>query len=544
MMNENNTDSPNENESLEKDLELAAQEWTVDPVSKEKVKQFSPPETSESEVPTHFIADPYGFKTEEILKAQNDETFLLEDEEETSLELSEIEDEEEVSRIDISSFSSSLYEDSEKDGVSEKNSEENEIVNTEGKEDTQIEASTLQTAANSSDDHFNELNDEELVLPNASETESLFVKLEASLKNEIEHFENEQEEFIESYTKEEIAKIEAEAASKIAEDVALEEARLASEQASTEESEKNEIDPELLAALPKNPGINENGEPISEPDFSELESAIETLLFLSEKPMSAVKLQELLGPDFSFHYFQESLTNLKNRYTDTHHGIELVEVAGGYQFRTKANRAALAKKLARVTFQRLSSGAMETLAIIAYKQPTLKESVDEVRGVDSSHFIRTLLDRKLIKISGRSELPGRPMLYETTEDFLQVFSLNDLSELPPLSELESMVPTSQSDHDEDPRIKQMRKLVSDMKSDKSTTLLYDPKEDEQFLADIRERVKGIEVSTPTLMAEDEAKKQAKIDEKNGITSTSTTENMPGLFKEPSSSEASTDSQTL
>ena len=100
-------------------------------------------------------------------------------------------------------------------------------------------------------------------------------------------------------------------------------------------------------------------------DAQELQSCIESILFISDKPIAAKCLHDLLGPHFTFEQFQESLTTLKERYQSIHHGIELVEVAGGYQFRTKPGRADLVKKLARVQSQRLSTGAMETLAIIA-----------------------------------------------------------------------------------------------------------------------------------------------------------------------------------
>ena len=290
-------------------------------------------------------------------------------------------------------------------------------------------------------------------------------------------------------------------ASQIAEDQALE-AELAKEEA-------EEIDEELKAALPQ---IQADGSL----DLNEVQSCIETLLFLADKPMSIEKIRDLLGPDFSLAIFQEATTSLVDRYQSTHHGIELVQIAGGFQFRTKVGRSALAKKLARVRVQRLSSGAMESLAIVAYRQPVMKEDIDKVRGVDSSYFIRGLLDRKLIRISGRSELPGRPMLYSTTDEFLEIFGLKDLNTMPSLREIEEMIPTSQTRNpeDEDPRVKEMRKLVSQMKSDTSTTLKYDPKEDEKILKDIRERVNAIPTSTPSLdeqKALEKAEKQAKAE---------------------------------
>jgi segregation and condensation protein B len=290
----------------------------------------------------------------------------------------------------------------------------------------------------------------------------------------------------------------------IAEDLALQKADQEAAEAELE------ADPELAAALPGMPPIDESGLL----DLSELQSCIETLLFMSDKPMKTERLQELLGPEIPFTLFQEAITLLKDRYQSLHHGIELVEIGGGFQLRTKPGRAALAKRLARVQTQRLSSGAMESLAIIAYKQPALKDDVDQIRGVDSSHFIRTLLDRKLITISGRSELPGRPMLYSTTQEFLELFGLSSLEEMPALSELEQMVPSSTGGKDdEDPRVREMRRLVGEMKANSQSILDYDPREDDQILKDIRERVQGISTSTPFLdeqKAQEKAEKEAKL----------------------------------
>ncbi|MCM2321963.1 MAG: SMC-Scp complex subunit ScpB [Oligoflexia bacterium] len=285
-------------------------------------------------------------------------------------------------------------------------------------------------------------------------------------------------------------------AREIAEDKLLQE-QLAAEQAALDEAQ--ESDPELLAALP------------SSLDQAEMESCIETLLFLSDKPVSVERLRTMIGEDFPLPLYQEAVTSLRDRYASSHHGIEIAEVAGGLQFRTKPGRAALARKLAKVQVQRLSGGAMESLAIIAYRQPIMKEEIDKIRGVDSSYFIRLLMDRKLIEISGRSELPGRPMLYSTGKEFLEVFGLKDLSAMPSLREIEQMIPSSQSANpeDEDPRVKEMRRLVSQMKADTSTSLIYDHRQDEQILQEIRERVNSIPTSTPSLEEQKAQEKAAK-----------------------------------
>lgn len=284
----------------------------------------------------------------------------------------------------------------------------------------------------------------------------------------------------------------AELAQQIAEDEAL-------EKELAREAEAEKTDPALLEALPKRDSEGEL-------DLVELQSCIETLLFMSDRPVTIHRLKELLMLEADAKRLKEALEVLMTRYQEPAHGFELVAVAGGYQFRTKPGRAALASRLAKVQTQRLSRGAMETLAIIAYKQPVMKEDVDKIRGVDSSHFIRGLLDKRLIEITGRSELPGRPIVYGTSSEFLQLFGLADLSALPPLRELEQMVPASEIyAENEDPKVKEMRRLVGEMKADRER-LAYDPKEDEKLLTEIRERVKSIPTSTPYLEALKEAEK--------------------------------------
>jgi segregation and condensation protein B len=328
--------------------------------------------------------------------------------------------------------------------------------------------------------------DGDLVLDEEKDRQTL-EGLAAAMKNETEALEA-------SLTKVTAGETEDEARARLAAEIAEDQA-LAAEERSAEETDEEKA--ELAGALPSM-------------DVEEIQSCLEALLFMADKPMSLTKLHELLGPDFPFSLFQEAVTALRERYQKVSFGIELVEVGGGLQLRTKPGRAALARKLAKVQTQRLSTGAMETLAIVAYRQPVMKEEIDKVRGVDSSHFIRGLLEKNLIKISGRSELPGRPMLYATTPEFLELFGLKDLSALPSLRELEQMVPASESKNPEDvdPRVREMRRLVGEMKTDTSTTLIYDPREDEKILKDIRERVSAIPTSTPYLDQQREAEKLA------------------------------------
>ncbi len=246
-------------------------------------------------------------------------------------------------------------------------------------------------------------------------------------------------------------------------------------------------------------------------DREEIESGIEALLFVSDKPLSSAKLHQLLGPELDQDLFLSALDSLRERYQAIHHGVELVEVGGGLQFRTKPGRASVVKRLAKLQTQRLSTGAMESLAIIAYRQPVMKEEIDKIRGVDSSYFVRGLMEKNLIQISGRSELPGRPILYTTTQAFLELFGLSDLSSLPPLRELEQMIPASEAmKEDEDPRIKNLRTLLGQMKQDQSSALQYNPREDEQLLRQIREKIGSISTSTPYIEEQKNLEKQAAL----------------------------------
>jgi segregation and condensation protein B len=116
----------------------------------------------------------------------------------------------------------------------------------------------------------------------------------------------------------------------------------------------------------------------------------------------------------------------------------LKEVAGGYQFRTRPEHTEWIKKLIQPRPPRLSKAALETLAIIAYKQPLIRSDIEHIRGVDCGGVIRALLERKLIRVLGRKEIPGRPLIYATTKRFLEVFDLKDLKDLPTPKEIDEM----------------------------------------------------------------------------------------------------------
>jgi segregation and condensation protein B len=186
-------------------------------------------------------------------------------------------------------------------------------------------------------------------------------------------------------------------------------------------------------------------EPISyrELTSTELQSAVETLLFLQHKPVSINKLREIINPEIAEDEYRTAVSNIMALYFDESRGIELVEVAGGFQFRTKSENKDIVRRLYQIAPMKLTNAMLEVLAIAAYNQPLTRETVDKIRGVDSSHLVRALLDKKMLRIAGKSDELGRPMIYATTKEFLELFGLRDLSALPSLRELEEMLPANE-----------------------------------------------------------------------------------------------------
>jgi len=168
-----------------------------------------------------------------------------------------------------------------------------------------------------------------------------------------------------------------------------------------------------------------------------LRAIIESLLFVSEEPLSINRIQSILK-EVDRKKIKEAIDYLIKKYQSQEYGFTLKEVAGGFQFRTRPEYKEWIKRLKRSNPVRLSRAALETLAIIAYKQPVLRCEIEEIRGVDCGGTIRTLLEKKLIRVFGRKDLPGRPLIYGTTKQFLEVFDLKDITALPSLKELEEV----------------------------------------------------------------------------------------------------------
>lgn len=163
--------------------------------------------------------------------------------------------------------------------------------------------------------------------------------------------------------------------------------------------------------------------------MTDLRSIIESLLFVSKEPLTIDRLKTVLEVEEAAP-IREALESLAAEYDARGGGFFLREVAGGYQIRTRPEHAEWIRKLLQPGSGRLSKAAMETLAIIAYKQPVIRADVEHIRGVDCGGVIRSLMERKLIRVLGRKEIPGRPLIYATTRQFLEAFDLKDIRDLP------------------------------------------------------------------------------------------------------------------
>jgi segregation and condensation protein B len=172
-------------------------------------------------------------------------------------------------------------------------------------------------------------------------------------------------------------------------------------------------------------------------DREEVKSVLESLLFVADGPLTVQRFAEVLD-GIDKETIQTLLQELQSDLEAPSRGLQLVEVAGGYQLRTAKVNADWVKKFLGGRPARMGRATLETLAIIAYRQPITKAEIESIRGVDVDGVITTLLERNLIRAVARKDVPGRPFLYGTTAEFLQLFNLRDLTELPTLKETDEI----------------------------------------------------------------------------------------------------------
>ncbi|MDP3276502.1 MAG: SMC-Scp complex subunit ScpB [Deltaproteobacteria bacterium] len=169
-----------------------------------------------------------------------------------------------------------------------------------------------------------------------------------------------------------------------------------------------------------------------------LKSVIESLVFVSDKPLAPAEIAQIAHAETRD--VRRLLGELQDDYK--HRGIHLDELAGGWQFRSSAANSPFVRELLQAKPIKLSRAQVETLAIVAYRQPTTRPEVDDIRGVDSGGALKTLLDRGLVRMMGRKEEAGRPVLYGTTSEFLAFFGLKSLREMPSLREFTELTADS------------------------------------------------------------------------------------------------------
>ena len=168
-----------------------------------------------------------------------------------------------------------------------------------------------------------------------------------------------------------------------------------------------------------------------------LKAILESLLLAADGPVSADRLRDAVG-EIPRKEVTDALGELRREYEEAGRGLRLAEVANGYQLRTPSEHAEFVRRLTAVKPARMSRATLETLAIIAYRQPVTRAEIEEIRGVNVDGVVSTLLERRMIRIVARKDVAGKPFLYGTTGEFLEAFNLKDLKSLPTLQEMEEL----------------------------------------------------------------------------------------------------------
>lgn len=245
---------------------------------------------------------------------------------------------------------------------------------------------------------------------------------------------------------------------------------------------------------------------IEEIEFVEderLESIVESVLFASDRPVSMASLKLLFkGTNIKTNHLRRTLDQLAVEYAGGRRGVTLEEVPGGFQLRTKIDNMDFLKRTLKTRQFKLSGPALEVLSIVAYKQPTVKFEVDEIRGVESGHLLRALMEKNLVCFEGKSELPGRPMQYGTTKKFLEIFGLRSIKELPTLSQIDELLPEGIDEElaEEKPKLAQLTDSLSEQ-------IVTSYSQGEEELMKIQEQLE--EISTTSNFFEEEKRRQAE-----------------------------------
>ena len=245
---------------------------------------------------------------------------------------------------------------------------------------------------------------------------------------------------------------------------------------------------------------------------NQLISILESVLFATDKPLTVSHLKAFLEEACEKYELQRELTtqaikkalqSLKEDYQSTRRGVVLEELGGGFQIRTKAQNKIFLQKTVKLRPFRLSGPALEVLAFVAYNQPCTKAKVDDIRGVECGHLLRALMERGLVCFGGKSELPGKPMLYKTTPKFLEIFSLKSLKDLPSVSEIEELLPEDVGSDEEEV-------TLADVNESQTEEFLKTYSAEEKELEEVTEAIRSIHTTTEFFEEEKREKKANRL----------------------------------
>lgn len=277
-------------------------------------------------------------------------------------------------------------------------------------------------------------------------------------------------------------------------------------EASEDEESSMEADAEEGVSVEGTELDNFDSAEIEEVEFVEeerLESIVESVLFASDRPVSLASLKLLFkGTNIRGDKIRRALDQLAVEYAGGRRGVTLEEVPGGYQLRTKIDNMEFLKRTLKTRQFKLSGPALEVLSIVAYKQPVVKFEVDEIRGVESGHLLRALMEKNLVSFEGKSDLPGRPMQYGTTKKFLEIFGLRSLKELPTLSQIDELLPEGM-----DEQQAEEKPTLASVTDAMSQSFVGSYSQGEEELMKIQEQLEDI--STTTNFFEEEKRRQAE-----------------------------------
>ncbi len=244
-----------------------------------------------------------------------------------------------------------------------------------------------------------------------------------------------------------------------------------------------------------------------------LDAILESIFFATDRSLGMGALRVLFkGTNIKTEEIKAGLDRLKENLQSSSRGIQLEETVGGYQLRTKPESLKFIARSLKVRPFKLSGPAMEVLAVVAYKQPVIKSEIDQIRGVESGHLLRALMEKNLVTFEGKSDLPGKPMLYSTTKKFLEVFSLRNLKELPTLAQIEELIPEGLTpEESEKTTLSQVSEQMANQKSNDAQISSYSIGEEE--LSEISDQLQVINTSSEFFEKEKENMRLKKIEDR-------------------------------